>query len=159
MSPLLVTTGGENEAYSAYCAAVVYVHLRSHSVKKVFIGDLECLLNLLLSFPTLFSYRKDQKPPIVLLDKLAFPNGLAPSPDRDALLMVETNRRSIRKVFVSGSRRGKMHFSLLLFFLFSSRFSGERIPCCVCSSDIHLEERKKERLKNVQTIRLLQHDC
>ncbi|PHJ22486.1 strictosidine synthase subfamily [Cystoisospora suis] len=51
---------------------------------------------------------KDRKPPVVLLDQLGFPNGLAPSPDRDALLMVETNRRSIKKVFISGPRRGQV---------------------------------------------------
>ncbi|PFH32104.1 strictosidine synthase subfamily protein [Besnoitia besnoiti] len=44
----------------------------------------------------------------VLLEGLDFPNGLAFSPNRQAILMAETKLRSIKKVHIAGPRKGEV---------------------------------------------------
>nr|CEL68415.1 TPA: Os07g0543600 protein, related [Neospora caninum Liverpool] len=56
----------------------------------------------------LLEFNLKTKRATVVLERLAFPNGLAFTPSRDAILMVETKTRSIKKIHIAGPRKGQV---------------------------------------------------
>eukprot|EP01080_Neovahlkampfia_damariscottae_P005364 gene5364-9172_t len=54
----------------------------------------------------IFQYDLKNKKLHVLVDKLSFPNGITLNKDETALYFVETNRYTIKKLFISGPKKG-----------------------------------------------------
>ncbi|KEP60266.1 UNVERIFIED_CONTAM: strictosidine synthase subfamily protein [Hammondia hammondi] len=56
----------------------------------------------------LVEFNLKTKQATVVLDELDFPNGLAFTPNREAILMVETKTRSIKKIQIAGPKKGQV---------------------------------------------------